>query len=222
MATRAKARAAPAEDRREQIRTLAAEMFFDQGYESTTMRQLAAALEIKPGSLYYHFPDKEQILFDLVRSIMRQLTDGARQLCSRESDPELKLTAVVVNHVVLHALRPKATTLGDTELRSFTGRRRTASIRDRDEYERLLLDVLDEGMKAGRFHLLDPKLTAYALIAQGSNVGIWYHEAGRLSLEQVALVHVGLALRMTAAEPVPEAEVLRLCESARALHNQSG
>jgi TetR/AcrR family transcriptional regulator, cholesterol catabolism regulator len=212
--------AAVAADRREQIRALAAEMFFDKGYESTTMRQIATALKIKPGSLYYHFPNKEQILFDLIASTVRPLTEGAKQLASHESEHELKLAAVVVNHVVLHALRPKATTLGDTELRSLTGKRRAENIRVRDEYEGFVVDVLKKGARAKRFDLLDPKLTAYALIAQSSNVGIWYDPDGRLSLEQVAIVHVGLALRAVAGEPVEAAEVRRLCDAARAFHSR--
>jgi AcrR family transcriptional regulator len=210
--------AATAADRRQQIRRLAAEMFFDRGYESTTMRQIAARLKVKSGSLYYHFPDKEQILFDLVASVLEQLTEGARQLASREKEYELKLAAVVVNHVVLHALRPKETTLGDTELRSFTGERREANIRLRDEYERFVIDIVEEGEREGRFDVFDAKLTVYALIAQSSNVGIWYREPGRLTLEQVASVHVGLALRAVAADPVAEAEVRRLCDAARAFH----
>jgi TetR/AcrR family transcriptional regulator, cholesterol catabolism regulator len=210
--------AAAADDRREQIRALAAEMFFDQGYESTTMRQIAAALKIKPGSLYYHFPNKEQILHDLVVSTVRPLTDGAKQLASHETEHELKLAAVVVNHVVLHALRPKATTLGDTELRSLTGKRRAENIRVRDEYEAFVVEVLKKGARAKKFSLLDPKLTAYALIAQSSNVGIWFNPEGRLSLEQIAVVHVGLALRAVAGKPVAAAEVRRLCNAARAFH----
>ena len=213
--------AATAADRREQIRVLAAEMFFDKGYESTTMRQIAAALKIKPGSLYYHFPNKEQILADLVASTVRPLTEGAKKLASHEREHELKLAAVVVNHVVLHALRPKATTLGDTELRSLTGKRRAENIRVRDEYEGFVVDVLKKGARAGKFDLLDPKLTAYALIAQSSNVGIWYDPKGRLSLEQIAIVHVGLALRAVAGEPAPAGEVRRLCDAARAFHSDS-
>jgi TetR/AcrR family transcriptional regulator, cholesterol catabolism regulator len=207
-----------AADRREQIRNLAAEMFFDQGYEATTMRQIAAALKIKPGSLYYHFPDKEQILFEVVDSVVRQLLEGAKELAARETEHHLKLAAVIVNHVVLHALRPKSTTLGDSELRSLTAKRRNANIRDRDAYEAFVVDVLRKGERAGDFKLLDAKLTAYALIAQSSNVGVWYHQPGRLSLKKVASVHVGLGLRGVASREVTDAQVSKLCDMAREFH----
>jgi AcrR family transcriptional regulator len=207
-------------DRREQIRGLAAEMFFERGYESTSIRELAAALDIKAASLYYHFPDKEQILFELVGSVLEQLLDGARALVKRQQSPGLQLAALVVNHVVLHALRPKETTLGDSELRSLTGERLEVNIRIRDTYERLVVDVLERGLQDGAFDIIDVRLTAYAIIAQSSHVGTWYDPNGRLSLEQVTKVHVELALRMVAAAPVPATDIRRLVREVRAHHEQ--
>jgi TetR/AcrR family transcriptional regulator, cholesterol catabolism regulator len=205
-------------DRRKEIQALAAEMFFDRGYESATMRGIASVLQIKSASLYYYFPDKEQILFEIVTSVIEQLTLGAKRLVASEDRHDLKLAALVVNHVVLHTLRPKETTLGDTELRSLTDSRRAANIRARDKYEGFVVGVLEDGAKHASFDLLDPKLCAYALIAQSSNVGIWYRQDGRLPLEEVAFVHVGLALRAVGAEPVERREVDRLCQAAREFH----
>ncbi len=209
---------APGPDRRDQIRALAAEMFFERGYESTSIRDIAAALDIKAASLYYHFPDKEQILYELVASVTEQLLGGAREVAARQETPERTLTAIVVNHVVLHALRPKETTLGDSELRSLTGERRASNIRIRDAYEALVVEVLEAGIAAGVFDIVDAKLTAYALIAQSSHVGTWYVAGGRLSLEDVTAVHVALALRMVGAPPVDADDLHALVEDVRAYH----
>jgi TetR/AcrR family transcriptional regulator, cholesterol catabolism regulator len=208
---------APA-DRRGQILQLAAEMFFERGYEATTMRELAGAIQIESASLYYFFPNKEQILFELIESVMRQLIGGARHLIAHERTPEHRLAALVVNHVVLHATRPKESTLGDSELRSLTKRHFRTNIRRRDEYERLVMSILNEGVDAGRFSLIEPKLTTYAIIAQSSHVGTWYRASGRLSLQDVASAYMALALRSVAAEPLSEDDVQRLLADARLFH----
>lgn len=197
-------------------------MFFDRGYESTSIRELAAALDIKAASLYYHFPDKEQILFEVVGSVLEQLLDGGATLVERQRTPDVQLAALVVNHVVLHALRPKATTLGDSELRSLTGERRAINIRTRDAYESLVVSVLERGAREGVFDVIDSRLTAYALIAQSSHVGTWYAATGRLTLDQVVDVHVALAQRMVACAPVPETEVRRLAREVHEFHAQRG
>jgi TetR/AcrR family transcriptional regulator, cholesterol catabolism regulator len=205
-------------DRREQILTLAASMFFERGFEATTIRDLAKELDLKSASIYHFFEDKEQLLFELVTAATEQLTASAKQLLAAEDSYDLKLAALIVNHVVLHALRPADTTLGDTELRSLTGKRREENTLARDRYEEIVVKVLRDGARHGGFDLFDTRLTAYALIAQNSSVGIWYRPGGRLSLEQVAYVQAGLALRSVGAEPVAQREVRRLCTAARDFH----
>lgn len=205
-------------DRRDQIRQLAAEMFFERGYEATTMRELAAAIDIKTASLYYFFPNKEQILFELIESVVKQLTLGAKHLTNREKTPEHRLAGLVVNHVVLHAMRPKESTLGDSELRSLTKKHLQANIRRRDAYEQLVVGVIEDGAAADKFDLIDTQMTAYAVIAHSSHVGTWYQPTGRLSLTQVAATYVGLALRMVGSDPLPIEAVQRLVSDAEAFH----
>jgi AcrR family transcriptional regulator len=205
-------------DRRTQIRRLAAEMFFERGYEATTMRELAAAIDIKTASLYYFFPNKEQILFDLIESVVKQLVLGARHLVDNERTHEQRLASLVVNHVVLHAMRPKESTLGDSELRSLTQKHLRANVRHRDEYERLVVEVLEGGAADSTFSLIDTKLTAYAIIAHSSHVGTWYRPGGRLTVGAVAEAYVDLALRMVDAESLPTEDVQRLVEDAESFH----
>ena len=212
---------APEPERAQELLRVAAELFFEKGYESTTTREIAEALEIKSASIYYHYESKEQILFELIRSTMEQLTAGVRTAVDREPDPERQLAALVVHHVVMHALRPRETTLGDTELRSLTGERRDEVLRLRDEYESLVVQVLDRGAAAGLFHPLDLKLTAYAVIAQCTNVGIWFRDRGRLSLEEIAHIHANLALRLAGGARISREVVAGLAEAARAFHTET-
>jgi AcrR family transcriptional regulator len=208
-------------DRREQIMALAAEMFFTRGYEATTTRDIGAALGIKSASIYYYFPEKEQILFEIIESVLGQLQAGVEEVAMGEATPELRLAAVVVNHVVLHAARPTETTLGDSELRSLNDERYEVSVRRRDAYQGLVVRILEGGADAGRFDLVDAKLTAYAIIAQSSHVGTWFRKSGRLSLSRVVEVHAELALRMVDAEPVPQKEIRRLVRAMRSFHTSA-
>jgi hypothetical protein len=136
----------------------------------------------------------------------------------QEPRPELQLPGLVVNHVVMHALRPKEATLGETELRSLTGKRREEVQRMRDDYEAVVLGVLSEGAGSGVFDVLDLKLTAYAVISQSTNVGVWYREGGRLALDQLAAVYASFALRTVGGPQVEQSTIARLALDARAFH----
>lgn len=200
------------------IRQAAAERFFRQGYESTTVREIADALDIRAASIYYHYPDKQQILFELIDSAMSLLADGVRDAVAAHRTPADRLAAVVVHHVVLHALRPLEATLGETELRSLTGERLHVAVARRDAYEAIVVGVLADGVRSGAFEALDPKLTAFAVISMCTNVGIWYRPDGRLTLSEVAHTYATMATRLAGAAPADPALVDRALARAVAAY----
>ncbi len=206
--------------RARELQRAAAELFFSKGYEATTIREIAQALGIKSASIYYHWESKEAILFDLIRSTMQQLAAGVRSELEPKVGPDLQLAGVAVHHVVLHALRPKEAVLGETELRSLTGSRLRDVLRMRDDYEALVCGVLDRGAREGLFDVPDLKLTAYSIISQCTNVGIWFREDGRLGLEDVAGIYAGFALRTAGGPSLPPAAVSSLAVNARAFHEE--
>ena len=163
---------------RDEIQRAAAGLFFAQGYEATTVREIADELGIKSASIYYHYPDKEQILFEVVRDVLERSYAGITAALAEEREPERRLAALVVHHVALNALRAREATLAETELRSLTGERLIRIVEQRDAHEALLLGVLAEGRRAGVFRLLDAKLTAYAVISICLNVGAWFKADG--------------------------------------------
>ena len=70
---------APPDDTRRQILNAAAKLLRQNGYASTSLRDIAAATGMKAGSLYYHFASKEELAetvmaegIDLVRAAVRK------------------------------------------------------------------------------------------------------------------------------------------------------
>ncbi|MFI5293173.1 MAG: TetR/AcrR family transcriptional regulator, partial [Candidatus Limnocylindrales bacterium] len=53
-------------DTRAEILAVATELFTDQGYEKTSLREIAERLDITKAALYYHFPSKEDMLLALI------------------------------------------------------------------------------------------------------------------------------------------------------------
>src|ERR1700730_13706555 len=67
-------------DRRRQIIAAASELFAQNGFEGTSIRDIAAASGVLSGSLYYHFPSKEDLLFTVHQeslTAMRQEVETA-------------------------------------------------------------------------------------------------------------------------------------------------
>jgi AcrR family transcriptional regulator len=70
---------------RDEIVDAAAELFTQHGYAATSTRAIAEAVGVKQASLYYHFANKEQILFDLLLATVQPSRDVAAAL-ARDPD----------------------------------------------------------------------------------------------------------------------------------------
>ncbi|RZS87545.1 TetR family transcriptional regulator [Motilibacter rhizosphaerae] len=68
---------------RELILDVAARLFAERGYAATPTRAIADAVGIRQASLYYHFPSKETILVELLRSTVRPSLDFCADLAAR-------------------------------------------------------------------------------------------------------------------------------------------
>lgn len=94
-ATRAKPVPRPA-DRRAQILTAAAELFADYGYEATSVRQIADAVNILAGSLYHHFATKEEMLHHILRERIDVMVADHERVLNLPVDAEHRLIVSVI------------------------------------------------------------------------------------------------------------------------------
>ncbi|MFJ9027758.1 TetR/AcrR family transcriptional regulator [Streptomyces sp. NPDC102274] len=60
---------------RQRIQDVALELFAEQGYEKTSLREIAERLDVTKAALYYHFKTKEDILISLFEDLTRPLDD---------------------------------------------------------------------------------------------------------------------------------------------------
>ncbi|MFK0043164.1 TetR/AcrR family transcriptional regulator [Streptomyces sp. NPDC090741] len=67
---------------RQRIQDVALELFAEQGYEKTSLREIAERLEVTKAALYYHFKTKEDIIISVFEDLTRpidELIDWAKQ-----------------------------------------------------------------------------------------------------------------------------------------------
>jgi AcrR family transcriptional regulator len=67
---------------RQRIQDVALELFAEQGYEKTSLREIAERLEVTKAALYYHFKTKEDIIIGIFHDLtqpMDELIDWARE-----------------------------------------------------------------------------------------------------------------------------------------------
>jgi AcrR family transcriptional regulator len=88
-----------AEMTRAKIVDIAMRLFLDQGFEKTTMREIAAAAGLAPGAAYYHFESKEHLIFDFYEKSFQEHLPEAEKILREEKDLAKRLAGVVKAHL---------------------------------------------------------------------------------------------------------------------------
>ena len=131
-------------------------LFWRKGYISTSMRDIAAAYGCKPANIYNFFPNKEEILFEVLREEMEQIIDPIRHLEEdNATTPEEQLRLVIGSHLKLTlSYRRSAKLLFDVALNNLSRAKRKKIVDLRDIYDRIIRKILRRGMDAGCFRRL--------------------------------------------------------------------
>src|SRR5215813_4013950 len=77
-----------ADDTRTRIQAIALELFTEQGYDATSLREIAERLGVTKAALYYHFKSKEEIVESMMADHLVRLEELLTQY---ESQPMTRL-----------------------------------------------------------------------------------------------------------------------------------
>jgi AcrR family transcriptional regulator len=170
--------------RRIQILRSAAAAFRRRGYHGASVDEIASALQMTKGNLYYYFRNKEEILYvchDYSLDIMLGILSEVEAL---DTTPDQKLRRLVEAfvHVIIDELHGTALTI---ELQALSPELLGRIIRKRDRFDRGVRRIVQAGMDAGIFQRGDAKLVAFAVLGAINWIPRWFDPGGAKSSAQI-------------------------------------
>jgi AcrR family transcriptional regulator len=170
---------------RVEILKSASAAFRKLGYHGATVEQIAAALRMKKGNLYYYFRNKEEILFACHEYSHDRLQELLDEVVRSTAPPDEKLRRLIVStvHVILDELHGTALLL---DLEALSPAHLKAVIVRRDRFDRGMRLILEEGIATGVFAPGEPKLVAFAMLGAINWIARWFNPAGPASSDQIA------------------------------------
>ena len=181
------------------IRASAQRLFAQHGYAAVSMRQIAADVGVQAGALYTYIPDKQALLFELMKRHMDDLL--AARCAQKPAESALAaLEAFTRFHIGFHLDRPDAVFIAYMELRNLSDDNFAEIERLRTQYEGELTQILDHGLAERVFDMTDLKVATRAVIAMLTGVTTWYRDSGALSRSEVEDIYwqmVHNAVRLT-------------------------
>ena len=164
----------------------AARLFREQGYDRTTVKEIAEACNMLPGSLHYRYQAKEDILVDLMRLGLEEASIAVSQSVAGVTEPAEQLRRGINAHLQMLVSGSDMVYVLLFEWRSWRGGARREMIKLRDRYESLWAAMLQLLAEQGVIRK-DVDLELLRLIGLGALnwVATWFREEGRYSLEDI-------------------------------------
>jgi TetR/AcrR family transcriptional regulator, cholesterol catabolism regulator len=168
---------------RQEILRAAARLFQQQGYDATSMNDVAAALKLSKGGLYHHFQSKDEILFHIMSHAMDITEERVIKAARRVENPEERLRTLIRLHigvvlseedreitVMLHENHPLPPALR----RKINGRKK-----DYIHFVEILIADVQRQLKSSA--TVTPRAAAFALLGMINWIYQWYKPASALT-----------------------------------------
>lgn len=172
------------ERRYEDIVNIAGELFAEKGFNGTSLNDVADAVGMLKGSLYHYISSKEDLLFDVIRVShegLREVIDLAEAFAS---DPVHHLAAFSYGHIFLNAVvdRIHRGIVFLQDSKNLTPKKRALVMRDRDNYDHYLREIIARGQQAKQFDAeLDPRMCSFGIFGVLTSYIRWYKPDGEMT-----------------------------------------
>jgi AcrR family transcriptional regulator len=178
-------------NRRQALISAAAQLFHRKGYDATSTREIAALVGMQPGSPFYHFGNKQDLLLAVMVEGMKQASqrqEAARAGLPDDLPPREKLRALIRNQFDV-LLGPDSDFIPVMlyEWRSLNGEQRQTITQIKDDYEAAWTPVLQALHASGQ--LQAPVQLARLMIFGALNWAVqWYQPPTPTAAKRVAKV----------------------------------
>lgn len=177
--------------RRSEILSTAARVIAQKGFASATVRDIADAAGILSGSLYHHFKSKDQMLVEILQTMLTQTRSAYEEVTQQGANPRESVAQLLRNgfdvlerwQIEIRILQNDFPYLSTLPAFSFISE-------VQDEIEQIWVKEIKRGMESGEFSSkVDAGLIYRVMMGSILNAGRWFRRGGQMNSEQLGRAH---------------------------------
>lgn len=176
---------APENDRTIDIYTKAAEIFHEQGFDATSMSNIAAAVDLTKAGLYYYIESKEDLLYAIMNYAMERLETMVIEPSRAFADPEERLKSIIARHARLLTEGNKAITILTDEIEGLKPKHRKQILDRKRVYMDFVRGTLEDLKAAGKLRDVNTTAATFCLFGALLWLPRWYRTDGPLTHDQI-------------------------------------
>ncbi len=162
-------------------------LFEEEGYDAASVQRIVDDAGLTKGAFYHHFESKEEVLHEIHDRFMDYQLELLRTVVAREEAPDVLLRQVITDVLIepIGIYRAEITVF--THEHRFLSRDAFAEVNaKRDEFERLLVQLIQRGIDDGNFRPIGPpRLLAFAIIGTTAWAHTWLDPNGGMSSREI-------------------------------------
>nr|WP_169569514.1 TetR/AcrR family transcriptional regulator [Sneathiella limimaris] len=166
----------------------AAHLFNQRGYDATSMRDIAREAGMLAGSMYYHFPSKDDLIIATYEEGTRLITEAVLEAIEAIEDPWERLDKAAIAHMNTLFGGNNFSILLCADISRTSPALRIRLIEIRDSYDKLFSNLIDSLPLPSD---VDPTLLRLSLLGSLNWSSSWYRPGGQTP-EQIGSFFVRL------------------------------
>jgi len=196
--------------KRERTIAAAVELFYERGYENTTLDAVAERLGVTKPFIYAYFSSKAELLAEICGRGISSSLAAVDDALARGEGPTATLQILSENFVASVLDNQKHIAVLTREEKNLDPADYARINEKRRQFDHRLTALLRQGVEAGEFDVADPHLASLAIGGLVSWAYVWYRPAGRLSVPNLSAEMAKLILALAGAKPKPARRASRV------------
>lgn len=168
--------------RKSEIIAIAAELFKEKGFTAVSMRDIAAALEIKASSLYNHISGKQELLVAIVMPVAEAFTLGMKRILEENSSSLEKIKKLIENQIDITLAHSDAMAIVNNDWMHLEGKNLLTFEKMRDTYEGNFRSIIHQGIEKNEFNPVHPEVILFSILSTLRNLYLWHEKRGKLDV----------------------------------------
>jgi AcrR family transcriptional regulator len=175
-------RQAKYEKRQSSILRAASKVIARDGFEGASMRAMAARSRVGLSGMYYYYKNKDELLFAIQHHAFSKLVGTLKEKLAALEAPEQKLRAIIENHFQFFVENTDEFRVCVHEIDSLTGKYYKGVLAVRQEYFRLVRNVISEVLQRSRYEI---DMATFFLFGSLNWVYMWYDPVKNSDIQKV-------------------------------------
>lgn len=166
----------------------AARLFYEKGYKSTSLEEVAQILKVTRPAIYHYFKSKEKIMLAIQDRVNHKVQLYASEIWARDLPSDQKFEKIVYHHALLILENKIEMGIVFEELKNLPKNLADEAVTIIDQYYKRMIVLYRESVELGYFVDVNPSIAVHTILGACNWAYKWFSPQGAYTVEQTAQI----------------------------------